>query len=688
MSGGALWVLFRNELRMLMRDTRTILIAVVAPLVLFPAMIFILDAVEEREAERLDSAEFAYAVFGDAQPWGRPILDEALSRIAADTSRRTTFREESVDDPDRALARLQDGDLQVVVEITTPEGWTPPDSSRTTPPIVPAFLLSYRAPSDFSRRARETLGTRLEEVRNEMRDSAHAAAGFPVPRDSVATVRSSNVASDARVAGAFLGLALTPFLILLMLSGGSIVAADAISGEKERGTLETLLTSAANRREVVRAKLLAVVAVGLAVAVVNLANLIAYATLGLLNLPSQLAVDLSIPEALLLAVLVLPLTVLVAAALLLLSGMARSYREYQTWFFPVFLLVLLPSLLPILPELALRSPIVILPISGLGVAIRDLLIGEVDLLFSGVALLATAGPALWLTRVTERTLSNERLISNATLDEADLAGGPALFPRHVLGWFLGFWVLYFVVSLWFGSRLGLRGQVVVNLVGIFFGGSLLVMRRYRLPLRETFRLRRPTLGAMLGAVIGAPAALVLGMALSEFLITWLFPLPEGLMEAMAEAFQIDVPLWQMLFFVAVLPAVFEELAFRGLLVRGLRGLRLSTLGVIVAGGLIFGVFHVSLIRIPTTAWLGMNLVAVVLLTRSIWPVVLWHFLNNALAIAPAELGWIDPEAFAFPWWAPLPAAAALALAWLLIWRSADPEARADFLRRRSEPPSA
>ncbi len=661
--------LYANELRMLLRDTRTLLIAVGAPILLFPLVVLLLSAVENREAERLDTATYRWVLAGEATDWGRPLVDEAIARTRADTTVRVDFEEVALDgaDPD---SLVRSGAVALAVELVPAH----PDST----PRIPAVRLLYRAPSDFSRRAANTLRDRLHELRDAARDSVYRAAGFPVARDQVARVASSNVASVAREAGAFLGLALTPFLVLLMLSGGSIVAADAISGEKERGTLETLLTSAADRDEIVRAKLAAVVTVGIVVAGVNLANLIVYATLGLFDLPTQLAVDLSLPEVALLAALLLPLTLLVGSALLLLSGLAKSYKEYQTWFFPVFLIFLLPSLLPALPDLTLRSPIVAVPIAGLGVAIRDLLVGEADLAFSLLALASTGAAAAGLTRVAERTLSNERLISNAGLDEADLVGGPALFPRHALLWFLGLWVVFFVNALWFGERLGVRGQLVVNLVVIFFGGSLLIARRYRLPLVETFRLRAPRPAALLGAIVGAPSALVLGLWLSETVVQFLFPMPEAMLEAMAEGMGLDLPLGQLLLFVAVMPALFEEFAFRGLLLRGLRGLRMPTWAVVVLGGTIFGLFHVSLFRIPPTAWLGMNLVVVVVLTGSLWPAVLWHFLNNALVIVPTSLGWIEAEGATLPGWSPLAALGGLAVAYGLLWTSREgPLSRAE-----------
>jgi sodium transport system permease protein len=79
-----------------------------------------------------------------------------------------------------------------------------------------------------------------------------------------------------------------------------------------------------------------------------------------------------------------------------------------------------------------------------------------------------------------------------------------------------------------------------------------------------------------------------------------------------------MPVWQLLLYIAVLPAICEELAFRGILLSGLkRKLRPAALVVVI--GIIFGLFHVSLFRIAPTAALGMVLTTVAIMTGSVFP---------------------------------------------------------------------
>ncbi|MEE2900116.1 MAG: ABC transporter permease subunit [Gemmatimonadota bacterium] len=670
---GVLATLFRYEIKRLLRDTRMILIAVVAPLVLFPFIIFVMRMVERTEERRLVETVYEYALVGDEAEWGREIVAAALELEANDpdtSGAPVRFEEQQVVDADSLL--IASG-IHLVVEALSPNAYAriraqeaaadSSDAEEDTAEDIeveeteeedafselPTLRLRYRAQSDFSRNASNRLSARIVELRSQLRDSLYRSRGFPIMLEQIAFVETENTASAEKEGGALLGLALTPFLLLLMLTGGSIMAVDAISGEKERGTLETLLTTAAARSDIVKAKLMGIIAVGIAVAVINILNLLVYVVLGVVDLPENFAVALSAVDLVLLLVLFLPLTVLISSSLLLLSGYAKSYKEYQIYFFPLFLVFLVPSLAGMLPGMELRSVIALVPIAGIGVAVREIMVAQYDWLFLMLAFTSTGGAAVWAARLTERTLSTERLISQSDLDEADLVGGPALFPRHVLRWFGVMWVIFLIVSLWFGEDLGVRGQILVNLVFIFLGGSLLMVRRYGLDPRTAFALRPVHPLVWLAVLIGAPAGYIVGIGLAGLVDTYVFPVPQNVLEAFGDTLLGDeMPLWQLLFFLTIMPGILEELAFRGVLLHGLRK-TFGPVGMCLVVGAIFGIFHVSLFRLVPTAYLGMIFAAVVLLTGSIFPVMLWHFANNAIGLVPAHMGWVTEDTV-LPWW--------------------------------------
>jgi membrane protease YdiL (CAAX protease family) len=125
-----------------------------------------------------------------------------------------------------------------------------------------------------------------------------------------------------------------------------------------------------------------------------------------------------------------------------------------------------------------------------------------------------------------------------------------------------------------------------------------------------------------------------------------------------------MPLWQIIFFLAILPGICEEIAFRGVLLHGLRK-RFSAVGTCIAVGLIFGLFHVDLFRLIPTAYLGILLAAVVVMSGSILPAIVWHAINNSVALVPAYMG---IETDAPPVWLYPMAIVALAVALGVIYR--------------------
>ncbi len=718
----SLRTLYRYELKMLLRDKRMIFFSIILPLLIIPAFIFLMRYSESRAEERREERTYEYAVVGSEPELARELIREALALEAAGApagdegeeeageareareageaaSERNAFEEVTPAEPDSALMA---GEIEVVVEgLSTAEARSVRDSTRAarmeeareaaegrgmdgealaealsaqlataTVPDVPMIRLRFRGNRESSQEAASALRRALEALQESRRHAAYREAGFPVEPEAVAAVEVVGVASAERESGAQLALWLTPILIMMMLSGGSVVAADAISGEKERGTLETLLTTSVRRSDIVNAKQLLIITVGIAITVINVAELGLFLGLGLFELPERFVISVPPVAVVILLLLFLPHTVLMSSVLLMLSGYSKSYKEYQIYFLPVMLIFLLPSMAAILPGMKLASVISVIPLANISVAVREVLVGQYDWVFLGITILSTTALAAWLASLTERTLSTEKLISAAEMDEADLRGGPALFPRRVLRWFAVLWVVFFLSALWFTSELEIRGQVLYNVVGLFLGASLLMIWRYRLDPRRALALRMPRPAVWLGVLLGAPSSLIVGIGIGQ-LGQRIFPIPEQMIEAFGQ-FMLpeDLPLWQILLFLAVLPGICEEIAFRGVLLHGLRR-RFRPVALAVVVGVIFGLFHVDLFRIIPVSYLGIVLTGVTLATGSIFPAMLWHALNNAVALAPSHLGWWDAETV-LPGWVYPTAVVALVAALAIIWKNRTP----------------
>ncbi len=676
---GIVFTLLATEIRLLVRDRRTVVVSIVLPLLVMPLLLFAGQVMQERRNRRLETTRFTYVVTGSRVEEARRLLEAAQRQQL--TSYRLLLQEVTAADPVAALAEASlDLWVQALAADESPSlpaassgaGGSHGDEAAT--PGVSVILLVYRADRERSGEAAQRLRDALTAVRQAERFKLLADAGLPVPAEQVVAVEERDVATAEQVTGLRVGRLLTVFFLLFVFSGGAVVATDTLAGEKERGTLETLLTTAAGRREVIAAKLLAIFAVAVAITVIQTLNFLVYIVLRLVPLPDAFALDISAATALAVLVMLLPVAALVSGILLLTSGMATSYKEAQLYFFPTFLLTLAPALASFLPGLTLRSVIALVPIAGVAVGVKEILTGAADVPMLLLTWLVNAGAAATAALAAERSLSNERLLA-ATAEPAATKPSPQLFQRHVLRAFAVLWAILLVASLNLEGKLDLRAQAMVNLVGVLLVGTLVLVRRYRLDPRQALALRPVRWPVWIAVAIGAPSGLLTGIGVFR-LANLVVPVPPEMIETFSEALlPEEFPLWQAILFAAVLPGICEELAFRGLLTYGLHR-RLDPRALIPVVAIVFGVFHAALFRIAPTAYLGMLLTTLTLLTGSVFPAMVWHALHNALALWAAHLGAPLEEASATVYGC---SAVALLLAGFIVWRARTPYPR---LRRK------
>lgn len=142
-------------------------------------------------------------------------------------------------------------------------------------------------------------------------------------------------------------------------------------------------------------------------------------------------------------------------------------------------------------------------------------------------------------------------------------------------------------------------------------------------------LTRPRAPLLVGAVLVGATAWYLNLRLVELL-----EIPTGDGRLFDQL--VEVPsLWGVLLAVAVVPAICEEVVFRGVLLRAFAA-RLPPAAAVIGSAAIFAIYHVRPIQMLPTFTLGVVFAVIALRGRSIVPSVLAHFLNNALALIVAR----------------------------------------------------
>ena len=690
-------VIFDNELRMLLRDRRTIVVAVLLPLLLYPVVLYVTRTNTERSEKTLAATVFRYAIAGSQAETVRQYIRQARDETArraetgsgqADTSSSEAesfadfkCQEAPVTDP---AASLKAGEIHFYLEgLNSKEADAFPKSPEyprreerdpdATPaperlPGVPMIVISYQGNEDTSRAGSEKMRSLLSLAQRLQKDEVLRRSGVTLHPEQLMTVTQTSLATAAQVSGSQIGRYLTAALLIFLLSAGSIVAMDSIAGEKERGSLETLLTTAARRSEIVAAKQLLIVTVALAVTIIQFANLLAYVTFKIVKLPKSWVLEVPPGTIATMLVLFVPLAAFTAAILLMISAYAKSYKEAQLYFFPVYLVSMVPALAGALPGIALRSAIVLVPLANVSVAVREIMVGRFDWPMIVAVFLVMSGAAVWAVRASASMLAKESLIMATETDTADPGDGSARYSRHVLRWYAVLGVVLFAVALNVPQLSTFRAQVLFNEIVIFLGGAFLIIWKYKLNARSALALRRVRPVTWVAVLLAIPSGLVVATGVFR-LANLLFPVPRKLLEQFGgDMMPANVPLWQMFLLIAILPGICEEIAFRGTLLYGLRR-RFRPVALALVVGIVFGFFHVALFRIIPTAFLGIILTSMALLTGSIFPGIAAHAGNNGLSLWLTISG-ISVANLSWPWY--VASVVVLALAFYLLWRTRTP----------------
>lgn len=477
------------------------------------------------------------------------------------------------------------------------------------------------------------------DARERLVDALKAARVAEAPRKIKVKDTLSRAARTREQAARFL----PALLLFTLLTGGLYTALDLITGEKERGTVETLLSTAVDRRFVLGAKFLVVLGFTGASAVLSLASSWASARY-------VMGLDVPLGSAALALLLFAPMAVMLAAGLCAAAAWAPDFKSGQVLTTPLLLLPLLLAAAPFVPGLTLTAFTATLPITGLALATREVVAGRVAPGPLVVAFVAACGWAALALAGGARLLGREDVV----------LGTRGSAQRRLRGDYradaLAALALAFL-SLWFigqtAQSVDVVGGTLLTQLGLFVPLALATPWWLGLPVRDTLRLRAP-------APLEWARAVVVGLclpflALSVQAAQGLFFQAPGSM--FAGMFPEDTPLWVLVGAFAILPGLCEELLFRGAFF-GLWRTRATPAAAVVVTALAFGAFHLSIFRFFPTTTLGLVLGLLSVRSRSVGPGMLAHALNNAAAMVALSSG-LDVQ---FSAWMLLPAALGVALA--------------------------
>ncbi len=463
-------------------------------------------------------------------------------------------------------------------------------------------------------------------------------------------IQDVDVSQELSRRAAFWSKVLPFVLFVWALTGAFYPAVDLCAGEKERGTLETLLSSPAERSEIVLGKLLTIMGFSSATSLLNLLSMAITGTAVIMLQPAMFPIGpppVSSFGWLLLALL--PISALFSALALAIAAFARSTKEGQYYLMPLLLISLPLMILPMLPAVSLNLGTSLIPITGMMLLLRAVVEGQYAeaALFAPPVLLVTGGCCLLAIRWAVDQFNNESVLFRES-ERVDL----------------GLWLRHLVrdrgPTPTFGQAIAcglhpadhsllchVRGQgthgtwnefALMQFVTLAVLVALPVAdhdgHAHAQSARDTVAATRPAARRCCWPALLALALHPLAMWIAEG-VQRLYPINErmlGQIQDMQQVIASAPSIWHILALLALTPAICEELAFRGFILSGLRHMG-SKWGAIVISSLLFGVTHGILQQSISATLVGIVIGYVAVQTGSLLPGIAFHLVYNALGLS-------------------------------------------------------
>jgi len=357
-------IVYRKELREALRDRRTVVASVVIPLFLFPLLSVGFGALVSDIVNKTEEASPKVMVIGG---------DDSPGVLAA---LKATPKVEIVSAAPNWKDLVVEKDIPITVEI--PPGF---DKNIADQKKLEVFIYKYSGELK-SESAAGKLNDSLRTYRENVVKNRVVAQKLPVEVLDPFQVTQKNVApAEKSGAALFFGGFIAYIVVFLCFNGGMHPAIDLTAGEKERGTMETILSSPIARSHLVVGKFLLVLTTALSTAALSVVSMgISFALVHALQAKTIQAgkegieMHIGLGAALSVFIMAIPLAVLFSSIQLMIASFAKTYKEAQTYLVPMIFIVIIPAIAAMLP-IDLTAKLALVPILNVSLLCKELVIG-------------------------------------------------------------------------------------------------------------------------------------------------------------------------------------------------------------------------------------------------------------------------------------------------------------------------
>lgn len=444
-------------------------------------------------------------------------------------------------------------------------------------------------------------------------------------------------ASESESFGMDIGGSIGMMLIVTILMGAMYPAIDATAGEKERGTLETLLTLPVSNFELIMSKFVSVAMFACMTAIISLFSL-GGSVMILMSTASEALGQITQFSALIPAIPVILLTMIAVALFITAVCMcfcvfARSFKEANNYITPVLLVIMFASMAAMIPTINLDYRTALIPVVNVSLMIKQILAQQFDMALAGITIGVNIGCSVLIVWVLSKIYNSEEILFSEGFrgfrlfqKRSDIKTGGIPGVGDVIVVVTVVFLLMIYVGMAATARFGIWGVALQQLM--ILGVPLLAVWYMKSDAKKLLSLGRPKASGVVGGIlfyVGIYSlVIVLSMVLTKIM-------PESTSQISENYGMLTKqPLIIVLLVLSAMPGIGEELLFRGFTMGGIR-CKIGAKWAIILSSLVFGLFHMSLVKLLPTALLGGCFAVITWRTGSIYIGMFLHFLNNAMS---------------------------------------------------------
>jgi sodium transport system permease protein len=617
MKNSKIFLIYKKELKEVLRDRRTLIAMIVIPLLLYPVMMSLGGQLIAMGKQKLSDEKSIIANNNE--------LPDSLDNLI---NRDDTIKRKSTNDPKEDL---KNSSIHAYIELKETSG-------------TDSIYIYYDGASERSVLAGDRVAQIIAQFKRHMNESSLLNAGIDISLLDQFGQRKINAAPPSRMTGRVLGLMIPMLLVIMLIMGAMYPAIDLTAGEKERGTLETILTVPVQRFDLLMGKLLTVSTIALITGLLNLFSLALVYSLNMIQMGPEsgdLGSTFSLITIALVIALIIPLAIFISAVMLSVGLFARSFKDGQNLMNPVMIILMLPAFVGLMPGIELNEFIVLVPILNIVLLFKEIMLQNIvpqiiftvilsNILFATIAILVFSK-----LFNTEQMLFGEGKGQLFSFRRSEINRAKVFQPGAALLLFTGLFIVLFYLSAFLFMEFKGREYLAILITqwGLLFPVVIIAIWYNKIDFKRSLFLKGFSglsfLGSTLLIVGGTISAMWIGQLQFDLFPEWKL-ISEGQEGILMSTFLSLNPVL-VFFILAVTPAVCEELLFRGILLSSLKE-RISAKSAMIVVAIIFGIYHLQIFRLVPTALLGFYLTYIVYKTGSIYLGMFGHMLNNSIGV--------------------------------------------------------